>query len=263
MSDLQPAQPPYTTASLARLVVADAARELAERAAGLVPISGNELSEDGKTAYPGELLSTAAGVLAQARELFTAAAIAERMGGASWQQLGDVLGITRQSAQDRFGTAEQEFRGHLALPQNPDYIGEFEQVRLDRAAREPDVTAAELDLWVHHHHQDHAGEPDPHPVSGGLARMNPHAELAQLSELSHQLWKATERLPPLQQRLAIAERTWQLWQQIAADSPRSRTARDAAEQARRTVTELRAQLPDADAVDLTTHRAERGDGPSA
>ncbi|UJW36689.1 DUF4360 domain-containing protein [Saccharothrix sp. AJ9571] len=67
--DLQPEQTPYTTASLARMVVADAARELSKRAARLVPISGNELSEDDKTAYPGELLYSAAAVAEWAASL--------------------------------------------------------------------------------------------------------------------------------------------------------------------------------------------------
>lgn len=242
-ADHDPSAPPYTTASLARLIVATRARDLAERAGALVPIGTNELRPDGKTTYPGETLMMAAGLLSEAEQLFLAAAVAERMAGTTWELIGDVRDTSRSAAQERFGPAETEFREHLAWPENPDYTGEIGQLRyrLDRAALNPDAVAAELDAWVRARCDDHDAEPDSRPVSGGLVRMDTAAELAYLSDLSHQLWKATDGVPRADRRLAIAERQLQLWEHNAAQRPRSRTAREMVEHGRREVSSLREQ----------------------
>ena len=247
---------PYTEATLARLVLASELAELSDFARGLVPIGEHVLREDGSATFAGEMVADMARIAATGRRLLDMAVVYARLGKLTWEQIAMVLDVTHQSAQERFKQSVETFREELLAPENPDYTGEFGQLqwRLAHPAREPEVAARELDEWVldqPRHPGD--GEPDPAPVSGHLARMNPTAELAWLSSLSHQLWRDAESptgisLPPLAARLAIAERLEQVWQQIADDETLntrakrpSRATRDGLAHAQRTAADLRAQ----------------------
>jgi hypothetical protein len=94
---------PYTDAARARLVMAYEACELAELARAAVPIGEHELHPDGTTHAPGAELAHAARVLAPAKRFFDAAAVFERVGGADWQVIGDVL---PETARMRFAMSE-------------------------------------------------------------------------------------------------------------------------------------------------------------
>jgi hypothetical protein len=89
-------------------------------------------------------------VLAAARRFLDAAVVVERVSGASWQLLGDVLGLSAAEARDRFGTAEAHFRQRLHSTDDGwrTYM-----------VREPLEAAEDLDDWV-----GSGGA----PVSGGL-----------------------------------------------------------------------------------------------
>ncbi|MGW5127610.1 hypothetical protein ACWEQ7_26915 [Streptomyces sp. NPDC004069] len=167
---------PYTDAARARLVTAYDACVLADLARAAVPVGAHELNGDGTTCSPGAVLADAARVLAAARRFFDSAAVFERLGGADWQLIGDVLGVSAQAARARFAMAEAAFREDL-LPAGGTgctEAGEAGEAGCLRAhmAREPLETALDLDDWVLRH-QDGDGDLGTAPVSGGLARADP------------------------------------------------------------------------------------------
>jgi hypothetical protein len=130
----------YTDVSRARLVMSFEACELSDLARATVPI------DDATTA-----LADAAQVLTAARRFLDAAVVVERAAGASWQRIGDVLGLSAAGARDRFAPAEARFRRQLCS------AGGGWRTHL---VREPLEAAEDLDEWV-------GGTA---PVSGGLQR---------------------------------------------------------------------------------------------
>jgi hypothetical protein len=129
----------YTDAYRARLVLSFEACELSDLARAMVPI------DETTTA-----LADAAEVLVAARRFLDAAVVVERTGGASWQLIGDVLGLSDAEARDRFQAAEARFRQRLHSTDDGwrTYM-----------VREPLEAAEDLDDWV-----GSGGA----PVSGGL-----------------------------------------------------------------------------------------------
>ncbi|TKG61526.1 hypothetical protein [Prauserella endophytica] len=235
--------PPFTDASRARMVMAAEAHELSDFARSFVPIDQYELGDNGRALSDGMWIGDAARLVGAAQRVFEAVVVFERLGGTSWERIGDILGMSKQAAHEKFSQAETRFRDELRAPQNPDYTGEIGQVRyrLHPAARDPEEHARELDEWVARRRDPDEPEHAPNPVSGGLARMDADAELASLSDRRHQLWQAHDGLPPVGERLALAEREVQLWEQFAAERPRSRTTQQWLSHARLVRDELRAQ----------------------
>jgi hypothetical protein len=132
----------YTDASRARLAMSVEACELSDLARAMVPIDGTAP------------LADATEVIAAARRFLDAAVVAERAGGASWQEIGDVLGLSAAEARERFAVAETRFRRRLRSTDGGwrAYV-----------VREPLEAAEDLDEWV-------GGDA---PVSGGLVRTEP------------------------------------------------------------------------------------------
>jgi hypothetical protein len=157
----------FTDASRARVALSYDAYELADLARAVVPIGAGELCADGTVRSPGAVLTDAARLLGAARQLLEAAAVFERAGGASWQRVGEVLGLSAQGAQARFAPAEARFRDRPPSP--GDATADCWRAYL---SREPLEAALDLDDWVlRHGGDDH--DPGPAPVSGGLVRENP------------------------------------------------------------------------------------------
>ncbi|MEU7380594.1 hypothetical protein AB0A91_11425 [Streptomyces sp. NPDC042207] len=134
---------PYTDTARARLLMAYDACVLADLAWAAVPVGAHELNADGTTRAPGAVLADAAHVLAAARRFFESAAVYERTGGADWQLVGDVLGVSPQAARARFAVAETGFREELLLPGRTG-TGGASRLRA-HMAREPLETALDLD----------------------------------------------------------------------------------------------------------------------
>jgi hypothetical protein len=130
----------YTDASRARLVMSFEACELSDLARAMVPID-----------EPTTALDDAAEVLVAARRFLDAAVVVELTGGASWQVIGDVLGLSASEARDRFAAAEARFRQQLRSTD-----GGWRAYMV----QEPLEAAEDLDEWV-------GGAA---PVSGGLKR---------------------------------------------------------------------------------------------
>ncbi|GAA3098374.1 hypothetical protein ACFQ0X_07570 [Streptomyces rectiviolaceus] len=154
--------------------MAHEACELAGLARAAVPIGEHELHPDGTGSSPGSVLADAAHVLRAAQRFFEAAAVCERTGGASWQVIGDVLGVEATTARARFAAAESCFREE---PRSPDEVSAADATgALDGAgwwraytAGNPLEAARDLDDWVLRH-ADGDGDLGPAPVSGGLAQ---------------------------------------------------------------------------------------------
>ncbi|MDX2733385.1 hypothetical protein [Streptomyces sp. PA03-2a] len=161
---------PYTDAARARLVMAYEACELADLARAFVPIGEHELNPDGTNRWPGTVLADAARVVGAAQRFFEAAAVFERMGGADWQVIGDVLEVSARTAQVRFAMAETAFR-ELLSPERGPAAGEAGRLRA-YMAREPLEVALDLDDWVLRHEDGDSGLGTT-PVSGGLVRRGP------------------------------------------------------------------------------------------
>ncbi|WP_367046789.1 hypothetical protein [Streptomyces sp. Je 1-332] len=160
-------------AARARLAMAYEACELARLARTAVPVGEHELRPDGAGRSPGSVLADAAHVLRAAHRFFGAAAVCERLGGASWQVVGDTLGVDARTARTRFAAAESRFREELRSPDRA--TGALDGSGWWRAytAGNPLEAARDLDDWVLRHEEadgDTDGGGDPLPVSGGLAR---------------------------------------------------------------------------------------------
>ncbi|MEU7662970.1 hypothetical protein [Streptomyces lincolnensis] len=164
---------PFTDASRARVVLSYEAYELADLARAAVPIGAGELCADGTVRSPGAVLADAARLLGAARQLLEAAAVFERVGGASWQRVGEVLGLSAQAARARFAPAEARFRDRPPSPGDPS-AGCWRTY----LSREPLEAALDLDDWVLRQgdgDRDGDSDPGPAPVSGGLVREDPTA----------------------------------------------------------------------------------------
>jgi len=261
MSDDERELPPFTEATRARLVLAAEAAEMADYLQGFVSIGEHELRADGSAPLAGSVVDEANRLPGMARRVLEAAVVYARLGKLTWEEVGAALDVTRQSAQERFDETVDGFRAELLSPENPGYTGAFGEIRwrLHPAAREPDTTARDLDDWVRRHRdpRDDIDEPEAAPVSGGLTRMDPRAELRWHSDRAHQQWHDAARhlraVPPVADRLEVAEAVLGAWEKIAASETRvSRATRDGLEHARRSVAELRAQLDTTPAAETTT-----------
>ncbi len=73
---------------------------------------------------PREPLQDAARLLAGAERALRLAVAAERLQGASWAQSGDALGVTRQSAHERYAPFEREVRHALLFARRAGAPGE-------------------------------------------------------------------------------------------------------------------------------------------
>jgi hypothetical protein len=147
-------------AALARLALSQAARELSDRARSLVPTTSDSYARGG------EFVEHAAGLVAAAQYVLERAVIYERERGRSWETIGEALGITRQSAHERF--AEGEERWHDGLDRPYDKHRELVSSRLPDGADSPRDYMHWLDEWCQRHIEAADVSKGPHQVSAGL-----------------------------------------------------------------------------------------------
>jgi hypothetical protein len=102
--------------------------ELADLARACVPIGEHELNPEGTNRSPGTVPADAARVIGAAPRFFEAVVVYERMGGADWQVVGNVLGVSARTARVRFAAAEAAFR-ELLSPERGSAAGEAEGLR--------------------------------------------------------------------------------------------------------------------------------------
>ncbi|MGO9959160.1 MAG: hypothetical protein ACLP50_24860 [Solirubrobacteraceae bacterium] len=211
----------YTSARLARLTHADAAHELSER---LVSLTSTYADGHGHGAF---LTEETAGVLSGAHELLAAAVVADRLRGASWSDVGESLGITKQSAHERFAEAEREFRDALLFPHRQPEHGLGYTVA-PYAVVEPDRVRERLDAWVIEHQRSSGPNRDePSPVTRGLQAMRDTWTIdrtGQVLELATAL--IDDRLPAgvthEQAERRLAELKVELYEAMHAKNPEDR-----------------------------------------
>ena len=151
----------YPSRARARLALSAACRELSDRARSQVPTLS-----DGR-AHPGEYVEAARALVALAGECLERAVVYERERGTTWEAIGETLGITRQSAHERFAAAEDAWRDTLVRPWV--VAGSVLNPRLPEGADDPDHAVVYLDAWARRHAEETDPNHDhPNPVSGGL-----------------------------------------------------------------------------------------------
>ncbi|GAB4590366.1 hypothetical protein [Nocardia sp. IFM 10818] len=221
----------YSTRALARLVLSEQMSEVADHAASLVPTIGDTGLRGG------EMVEAARGLLNMAQEAMVRAVLYERSRHTSWEMIGEVLDITRQSAHARFRAAEQEWKEAL---QEPFYesAGPIRNLQLPEAAYQPTMTGQRLDKWA----AKHCDEPE-RSVTGGLPQLSVIEEMGQVLAALNHLYG--EMLSPIDQgkHARLLDRKAALLDRIATEEGRPEAAQQAAE-ARALAAELRAQSGD-------------------
>lgn len=159
----------YSRAARLRVALSHAAAEASDTARSLVPAWADS------AVVGGELVAGAARLVAQAREVLALAVAYERRRGASWEDIGEALGVSRQAAHERFAGVERDLDRALVRA----WLDPQRARELPSGADDPAAAAAWLDRWVRARLQATdalAHDPDPevreHPVSVGLTPMD-------------------------------------------------------------------------------------------
>lgn len=155
--DASPAESPpveYTDAARARIALSAAAAELADRLLGIVDTQ----HEIGITPILGliERVNSLGGAVDELRRL---AVIHGRECSLSWEDVGQALGVTRQTAHARFADVVDEWRDALYDPAKHRYEW------MPDGSYNPEKVVPYLDAWLarHQHHPE-----SPRSVSAGL-----------------------------------------------------------------------------------------------
>lgn len=226
---------PYTEQSLAQLALAATAQELADFLIGFVAVWSD---------YNPRPVEDAARFVRRAQELLDRAVIVEKVGGASWEDIGDTLEITRQSAHAKFRQAVEEWEAAVKRPIVTDEIYGITGLemrtynRMPAGTSTPEETAVYLDKWALAHAQADGRDVGERPVSGGLARMAPLVELMSLT--TGPLFEEFVSPPP-HLMAEISERQAVLWERIAAGPHATRDAKKTADAVRKQAATYRAK----------------------
>ncbi|MDW8803695.1 hypothetical protein P1P68_02445 [Streptomyces scabiei] len=212
---------PYTETALARILLCDAYREVAETALARIPTDSDGSDFTG----PGDTVRAAASLLALAEGVMRRAAIYERERGTSWEELGEALGITKQSAHKRFAGAVDTWRAPFDRPARvlPDGTPDDERipygVRYAPGVPKPEHGTAEdhaqgLERWLLQHTgpTDH-WHSDEHPVTGGLPRHSTTSMLMLLGSVSARLLE-DQLVPDPRAEADVAERRAALYERM-------------------------------------------------
>lgn len=158
-----PDQVSYGRRGRLRAALSSQAAEIADSARGLVPTYADGF------AHGGEFVQAAVNAVADAKQLLELAVAYERRRGTSWEVIGEVLGVSRQGAHDRFAAAvngmDDEMIRCWLLGDDPRHAG------LPYAAARPAECAGILDRWVTRHLQ--STDPLAHKPEGDAARQHP------------------------------------------------------------------------------------------
>ncbi|MFI2764888.1 hypothetical protein ACH5A3_39670 [Streptomyces echinatus] len=232
---------PYTEAALARIMLCDAYRQVAEAALARIPTDcdGSDLTGSG------DAVRAAASLLARAEDVMRRAAVYERERGTSWEEIGDALGITKQSAHKRFAGAAETWRAPFDQPARllPDGTPDDERIpygaRYAPSVPKPHYGTAEdqahrLEQWLLQHTgpTDH-WHADKHPVTGGLPRHSTTAMLMLTDRVSHRLLH-DQLVPDPQAQADLADRRVALYERLIreGDAPPEATQWIAKDRAR-------------------------------
>ena len=219
---MEPSGIAYTPAMLARLAHAHAAFDLSER---LVSEVSTYADSFGRGAFLTEQAATAA---ADAAAFLEAAVIADRLRGAAWGDVAEVLGTSPEDARERFALAEQEFRDALLFPHRYSENGSLGYTVAPYAVEEPDRVREQLDAWVVEHRRSSGPDRDePQPVTRGLTAMSATWIVERMSQVLSLNDALIKRSLPAgvsyeQARRRHAELKVELYEAMAANRPEDR-----------------------------------------
>src|SRR3954451_6467309 len=133
----------YSFADLQRIAYMAACQQLSERARGQVSTDGDAYRR------PGELVDDALALLRQAEDVLCLAVAAERAAATSWQEIGERLEVTRQSAHGRFAAGVGEIADGILFPdREPDHEGGLGWWACPDGLDDPQRTVGALDAWA-------------------------------------------------------------------------------------------------------------------
>jgi hypothetical protein len=143
----------------------EACRELSDGARGQVSTYGAAHRRAGC------LVDDALRLVGQAEEVLRLAVAAERAASTSWQEIGERLGVSRQSAHQRFAQGVQAIcDGALFPTREPARDGELGWWACPDGLEDPVATVRRLDEWALRHREPTDPDRGDQPVSAGLAR---------------------------------------------------------------------------------------------
>lgn len=180
---------PYTPEALARLVLSQAAADLA-RDAGTLVVTRN----DADTGLGGRA-SEARQLVEHAEELLARAVVFERERGASWEDIARYLDLDPRAVEQRYAPELAQWSEALAEPCLFDEARRRYVRRLPFAAQDPDCTRRELDLWAHFH----VTIRDLYAVGAGLRMTDPTRQETypetEPDEMGGAVWKESDLRP--------------------------------------------------------------------
>jgi hypothetical protein len=179
------AAPPYSDGALGRLAFSYACRDLSDLARAHVSTYA-----DGHL-RPGELLEEATRLVAGAEATLRMAVVAERLRGTSWAEIGEALGVTRQSAHERYASFEREMRAALLFPDRAGEDGGLGWWAVPDGLEDPERTARDLDEWERRHREATDPERGETAVSAGLQTRRTLDETGAVIELAKLLFDAS------------------------------------------------------------------------
>ncbi|MFB6755465.1 hypothetical protein ACFCX6_31635 [Streptomyces sp. NPDC056353] len=186
---------PYDEQALARIKLSDAYREVAESALRGVATWYDRSGFTGQGSYVEE----AARLVSRAEDVLRCAVIFERESHSSWEDIGGALGVTRQTAHERFADVVARWRAPLDKPERylPDGTPDDERipygVRYADGIPRPEYgtaeqTAKDLEEWLQQRTvPGDSWADEEHPVTGALTRNSTATMLMRLSDIARRL----------------------------------------------------------------------------
>ncbi|MFK8851365.1 hypothetical protein [Streptomyces sp. Ac-502] len=186
---------PYDEQALARIMLSDAYREVAESALRGVPTWYDKGGFSGQGSYVEE----AAALVRRAEDVLRCAVVYERERRSSWEDIGGALGVTRQTAHERFADVVARWRAPLDKPERYLPDGTPDDERIPYGARYADgtlrpeygtaeQTAKDLEEWLQQRTvPGDSWADEEHPVTGALTRNSTATMLMRLSGISRRL----------------------------------------------------------------------------
>ncbi|MEU5316320.1 hypothetical protein AB0G67_06285 [Streptomyces sp. NPDC021056] len=149
----------YSLQALARLALCARAVDLAAAAQALVGTRHDvHTGLGGRVSEGARAVEVAEGVLARS-------VVYERERGASWEDIGQYLGVDAGAAEERYAPELERWNTAFRVPYRLDPTGRKRIPQLPQAAYDPRSAVRQLDLWA----GLHVTTGDWHAVSGGLA----------------------------------------------------------------------------------------------
>jgi hypothetical protein len=223
-------------ASLARLALSEAARDLSDEARALVPTTSDD------HARPGEFIEAAQQLVGAAQEVLERAVVYERQQGRSWEVVGEALGIARQSAHERFAEAEERWHDGLDRPYIIPEDGSLARSNLPDGADAPRDCMRWLDEWCERYVEPGDASTGAHQVSASLVDED-RLTLQLMNAVTGQSTRLLQG-PVGVGRHPVAERTfWErklrLAERLVAENPDDAGARQMVTDAQTKLDELR------------------------